>query len=635
MARQEQLLRTDGGTNRLRRRAVAAILLMLLLIGWSVLDLQKVFGFADVAMSADFVHAALRVSTFVCVLALAVYLIFKSDRPQLDNLHVGSPKLQAELDAGMEIFKAERYCLRVYTDEVSRLFTAMLANLPSYLFRINEDIKLGHGNLEATTTLHLRMQPSVDDEPIDCEKAETILVPVIMARKGLLFDNLLVKDASGRVLPTLSQWETRGLTALAVRALFGFIDEAPPPRPTWLDRIRRKKVVAPEPDDELLTAFVEIVRDAICLVGSPTMLATQESARGLNDRRDRALDRLADLRAKMPDGLYQRLSEVCRSLADNYLIIAEVPKPSGTNLIVQYTAHTQNERSLQRGKEKLRARLGLDPHMLDIAMPRMLQADSYHCQITAPTGLHVFSHHLEALGGKTPLKQENFQVGGVQQYVRLYHEESRTVAHLYVRRHGAAITTSDVRRAKGIGSGVKSVLSLRETPPGMLGSAATLATVVATIVLFLTVTRLGLAGDQTTGSSLPGLLFAVPAFIAAALGRGVDGSRLSQSSLITYFGLLLVFITSISATLLYALDAAKRLPTEVMIELWPSAVFWPTDWIWLGLSLVTWGVAIFLIRERRDQTRYYLANLQRAGQRQSRRNVSLTPADQPATLTGR
>ncbi|RSM73876.1 hypothetical protein DMH04_40705 [Kibdelosporangium aridum] len=622
----------DGGINRLRRRAVLAIFAMLVLTAWGVLNLQSTLGLDNISLPAGFVHATLRVLAIASGAGIAVYLVRKRDRPDLSDLYIGSPELRTERDAGLEIFKAESYCLRVYDGDVSRLFTAMLTDLPSYLFRINDDIKLSHGQLESTTTLHLRMRPPVETTPINCQATRTILVPVIMARKGLLFDNLQVTDASGRVLPTLSQWEARGVTALAVRALFGFVNEDSARRGITLPWRRRALEQA---EANLKAAYVEIMTDAICLVGAPDKLAKASATRHLSERRDKALKRLADLRSVMAPEFYERLEAVCLSLADNYLIIAEVPKPSGTNLIVKYTARTETERSLPRGKERLRARLGLDPHMVDVAMPRILQADSYHCQITAPPGLHVFSHHLEALGGNKPLRQTDFQIGGVQQYVRLYHEESRTIAHLYVRRHGSAFAVSDVRGSERIGSGVKSVLSLRETPPGMLGSAATLATVVATVMLFLTITRLGLTDQRSTGSSLPALLFTVPAFISAALGRGVDGSRMTRSSLITYFGLFAVFITSIGATLLYAYDATTNLATEVSIALWPGSAPWQTDWIWLGLSIVTWGVAIFLIRERRDQTRYYLDNLQRAGDRHTAPNEDLTTADETTTLAER
>jgi hypothetical protein len=640
MAKDGIHLPLDGGINRLRRRTVAVILAMSILTAWSVLDLQDVFGLTDFAVSAGALHNTFRVVTMISALALAGYLILKHDRPILDQIHVGPPRPANDIDTAIEIFKAESYCHRTYQGSMSRLFTEMLTNMPNYLFRVSEDIKLTQGQLEIDTTLHFRTQTAVDrDSPAEIA-GQTILVPVIMASKGLLFDNLQVKDASGRVLPTLSQWETQGLTTLVVRSLFGVVADSPLHARGWRQRLRDSfgNKLSRQSREELETAFVEIIVDAIGTVGGPARIAPDgiEMARDLHERREHALNQLDELKTRMPAEIFDRLTEVCRALTENYLIVAEVPRPAGTNLIVQYTYDSVEERSLARGQERLRARLGLDSYIVDVPMPRILQADSYHCQITAPAGLYVFSHHLEALGGKDPLKQEDFTVGGVQQYVRLHHEESRTVAHLYVRRHGSAITASDVRRSQRIGAGVKSVLLLREKPPGTLGSAATLAAVVASVVLFLTIARLGLSSGQPSGSSLLGFLFTVPAFISAALGRGVDGSRLSRSSLITYFGLLLVFVMSIGASLLYALDASLDLPTEVVIKVWPGAAGWHTDWLWIIFSLLTWGVAIFLIRERRDQTRYYLDNLQRASDRHNGQPAEdLTPPGRTPTLTGR
>ncbi|MFI5908761.1 hypothetical protein [Dactylosporangium sp. NPDC051541] len=60
-----------------------------------------------------------------------------------------------------------------------------------------------------------------EDLPGDAGKATgQVLIPLITARKGLLFDRITAHGAGGATLPVLSQWESRGLIALALQSLF-------------------------------------------------------------------------------------------------------------------------------------------------------------------------------------------------------------------------------------------------------------------------------------------------------------------------------------------------------------------------------------------------------------------------------
>ncbi len=307
-----------------------------------------------------------------------------------------------------------------------------------------------------------------------------------------------------------------------------------------------------------------------------------------------------------------KLTSICRALARSYIIIAEVPVSVGRNLVVHYSSLYSPERMSTSRYERVRARWGLRPSTIDVAMTRALHADSYHFELTAPSGTYVYSHHLERLGQREPWQQKDLGDDGVPPYIELYQEEGRTNAHLHVRRQGSRPDL--MSGAPTSLPDLKSVVYLHEVPPGALGNAATLAVTTSVILLFFALTRVGL--DTTAAAGLPALVLAVPAFVASALGRGMDQEKIGRTSLTAYFGLVIVAALSVLAVLLYILDASQRLPTEVRLHLVTGTEL-HTDLLWLGLTLASSSIAVYLVRERRNETTYYLSMLRSAAVRRA------------------
>jgi hypothetical protein len=374
-----------------------------------------------------------------------------------------------------------------------------------------------------------------------------------------------------------------------------------------------------------------VIASAVCQVGSTRLIPGREDRRANAEARDTALRRIHHLSPDFTVYWREKIATLCRAFADSYVIAADVSAPiGGQNLIVRYTSYYSPERMHLSRYERVRARCGLSPMSIDVPMTRALHADSYHFETTAPPGCYVFSHHLERLGSREPVKQENIRVGATRQYARLYHDDGRTHAHLYIRHQGARPDIVGDRVRAPTRPDLKSVVRFRETPPGVLGNAAFLALASAAVIGFFGVSRVGI--DSPVGSaSLPPLVLALPAFVGSALGRVTDHEKLVHAPLIAFFGLYTVIVLSITSALLYIFEASRHLkaaqeaqlsgadavprpppmPGEVSFTVLGGVLRIHTDVFWLAIFFVASVVAAYLVRERRNAFRYYLTITER------------------------
>jgi hypothetical protein len=557
-----------------------------------------------------------------------VNIVLRRDKPDLRFVALGKP-VPVPADRA-EIEGAAKYVARTYDPYAIVCFVSLLLDLPRSLARVHDEVEPVGKLLRINTLLQYRLdvarRPRTEPATAAAARANDaqgaskppVLIPLITARKGLLFDLIVARSSSGAALPALSQWEARGLTALAVESLF---------------LLARQETTGDVGSNALNRADREIMTNvitAVCRVGGakrrPQSQETAPTAEHRDDgpQEDPDLRRINDLSRDISPLWREKITSICAILARSYIVVAEVPPPNGANLVVSYNCSYSPERMNVTPYEQLRARLGLSPYTLDLPMTRALHADSYHFELTAPPGCYIFSHHLEALGGRDPLRQDDFKQNDRQPYVRLYHEEGRSIAHLYVRRQGARLDLVADKPQDLDLPDFKSIVHLREIPPGALGNAAILATLTAIGVLFFTLTRIGLEGSG--GSvGLPALVLALPAFLAAALGRGLDHERVGRASLTAYFGLQLVTLVSLAGVLLYVLDSGRKLATEVDLRLSFANVTLHSDALWLSLSFGAAVLAVFLTRQRRNATKYYLAMLERTAVRNG---------GVPAALTG-
>lgn len=529
--------------------------------------------------------------------------------------------------------KAEDYVDDHYDPEAIDYFRRALTELPDYLSRVDEVMEVDGRRAMLRTELvfrglsnHMDCTSLTNDVTADNPKPSpgstenvmpkgptpTVLVPLVAAKKGRLFDAFSAFDSSGASITTLPQSMVRGLLAVVLRMFFdeamrsttgegGLGDLSPSDytaqRHRWLGLVKDTVGAVPPPGQRQID-FAQAVRAIESLTGDFT------------DENHATL----------------RLRKLCRSFIENYIIVVEVSRPAGDNLKLAYSHVVEFKRQISSKKDKsfpgdrlayLRAKHGLMPLTLDAAMTWPLQADSYHFELSAPEGTYVYDHHLEELKSNTVLRQEQFVINDAQQYVRLYCEEARSRAHLYIRRHLNDLR--DTGRSGGEMPDLKSVIQLREVPPGGTGNAFTVAALTALIIAYFAIFRVGLDPtlDQASGphpansgpQDIPAVILTLPAFLAAAIGRGMDSTSLSRISLRTFYCLWTVALLSVLAVLLYIYNAARNPFIVVSVSLFGHHGSY--DMAWVALAAASICVAAYLRREKRAERFYYLQLIHR------------------------
>ncbi|WP_328614556.1 hypothetical protein OHS18_42055 [Amycolatopsis sp. NBC_00355] len=552
--------------------------------------------------------------------------------PSLEDRELGKP--QRRQPRLRDIEAAAQYVQAKYGTEAIAYFQNVLSNLASYLVRVDQEVHVDGRELRTSITLSFRYdrpnektldedeKTKVEEVSIATEVApkieippelpyECTLLPLVTARKGLMFDRFGAYSQSGAPLSLLSQYEVRGLLATTVQALF------------------KRHLVAHVEDLELDKDRSQVIKDvmddvivnAVCFVGN-TPTDQSAASEALDLRKDVLKDIEDRLRAwptLFSKATLEQITQVCKALAYNYVIAAEVPRPKTRNFLVKYEHEVTSDLMNHSSEEHLRARLGLEPVTIDVPVSRALQADSFHLQVKAPAGQYVFDHHLEKLGSKEAMSQGDFRdVLPTPPYVRLYHKEGRSIAHLYVRRQGehpsSLVSAADrVNRGADRSSGkaplltsFKSVIRFREIPPGSLSAVALLSGLTTVLVGFFTISRAGLSGVGFQAA--PALILALPAFLASGMGRGVDGKGIARSSLTVSIALAVVCFNSLISVLMYILGSVQKLHGEVDVTLpFPlHGVVLHTDAWWLLLLAWSLATTVCAYREKRAQTSYYL-----------------------------
>nr|WP_157527143.1 hypothetical protein [Kibdelosporangium sp. MJ126-NF4] len=587
----------DEESRSIRQRISAAVVILSSL-ALTVAALVDIPGFTSTSRQNQLVEGFLRIFIVVVAGILITHLARHRDHPDLSRL---KPDEAAPMPASIkELIEAEDFVVRHYGEEAIRYFSRTLLDLSSYLARVDEEFAPAHRNVLVKTALTFR---TIESRNLGTSEAgarqvlgtdQRVLVPVLAAEEDRLIDNLGVCDASGRTLPLLPRWEVRGLITATLRM---YLEQ----QVLRLPKVNQEDGL-PELAKEVLTW---VLMDAVCAVGERSVSVRQDGSPKRTTAQAAALEALWELRelGMLAETIWE-MRYLCEALADQYLTVCEISPSGGVNTVVKYCYTYPSQVLVGSGYERSRAKRGLDPSRFDLTMSRALETDSYHLQFTAPESQYVHSHHLERADG-TIVRARELTIAGVSQFVRHYHEEGRSVAHAHTRRRGIS---RGVRGSTTQGHSLTSVVRVREVPPGTLGSTFLLSLVTTAVIIFVTATRIGLEG-QSGNANLPALLLAIPAFLAGTLGKGVDSARLARTPMLTYYGLSATGFLSFSAALLYVLDAAYNLNTGVAISLLGNSVQLHADWPWITLSFLSLSVFIFLLREKRDQTWYYLNSL--------------------------
>jgi len=540
-----------------------------------------------------------------------VYVSVRHHRGQDVKKTALGPARPEDVDTAA-LLRAEDYVNKNYSTSSLNRFARLLTETSAYLSRVDEKMELdGRVGKIATNLVFRRASTDTSDrlkeriahvvqapetEPVGSD--DVSLVPLATLRKGLLFDGFVAYEQSGRRLPTLSQWEIRGLLLTTLRALFlRALSASSGTIVTELTNPRHRHVL------------LQVARDTVCATAGKDRLAT-------TNRVELALAKIDELDPGGFDVDWKaRIKAFCSSLARDYVIVVETKVADQANFSLRYE-YVTTAAAATKGIERVRAKHGLAPVVVDASMTWALLPDSYHFELTAPPGQYIYDHHLERLASSDILRQNDFTINDVQQYVRVTHEQGKTIAHLYIRRirYGdVSIDSSDeVDDVAKLATDFKSVIRLEEIPPGTLGSAVTVALFTAVIlVYFAFVRQSGIVESPPSSTQLvPALLLGFPAFLAAALGRGITSDGVRRTSLVTFYGLWAFVATSALAVLLYLYDATRIPGTNIHLAMFGFDR--RINLVWALLALFSVIAYLFLRKEKSDQRRYYLSILKQS-----------------------
>lgn len=500
-----------------------------------------------------------------------------------------------------------------YNTEAIEYFVRTFVDLREYLTRVHESATPDGHRLIVRTGQTFIGRNSAKKE------LKSLLLPLIVTRKGVLIDELQITDSSGSQLPTLSQYETRGLLAITILSMLLIAKRAAQSQGTDVspNAVGSEQFGTHESNHPISELNAMEMAEALSLAKFLVSPRSHSSTAQNTDQQIQGYEILKGLTQDWRDRIYA----LCRSMADNYVIAVEIPEHDGTQLVVEYAQSIPIDGYTHTFQGRMRQRLGMSPVNIDAPLTRAFQAESYHFQMNVGPEQYVFDHHLEWMGTRTVVRRDDLRVRDrangcpIPQYIRAYHCEARPNAHLYIRRQGRALSRGNE------GWDVKTVIRLREVPPGALGGATVVAIVNTLIITFFALTRIGIDGSQNqTNADVPALFIALPAFAAAIAGNWADSRRIPRSSLSTYMGLASTMILSVLAAMFYILNANidSSLVRQITL-LGHRSPYITIDVIWLILSFLSLIFALYLIRELRNESRYYFYLVRKSVRKRSTR----------------
>lgn len=501
---------------------------------------------------------------------VALFVRSKITPPEKDS--PGPP--EPESPTPDDIKQAEQAVYIQYGKEVVTYFVQLLTGMPLYLARVAETAEPRTGNMRMETSLTLRMNA----ESLKYGDISSILVPLNVTKRGVLYNQLRVRDGNGNIAPTLSQQEVRGLLAAAVRILYQLAQNGV----GMASQTARDQKV-------LETLIVRV------------LCHTEKISKKKLSEIQSALSELDQLDNPLSTYWRNQIRRLCDTFSQHYLTVVEVRKPEMRTLFLSYSYEAPTDRYGYTKTERRRARFGLNPASADVVLTRLFQAESYHFQMAAPGGQYVFHHKLERVSTNVSLKQEDFVLGGKQQYVRTSFGSKRTSAHLYVRRQGDKVVDDNLA--------IKSIIYFRETPPGALGVAAILAIVSALLQIFIAVSHVGLDPSTTHGSTdVTAFLLTVPAFVAVTIGGWTSMTSAVRSSLVTYLGMLCVVGLALLAAVAYVWDSETASDHRFPLHLFNGSVVVQLSYPWAALAGISTILAIFMALQAHRELRYFLSS---------------------------
>jgi hypothetical protein len=285
-----------------------------------------------------------RIAVLGLILGLLFRYVFKhTDIAPADGEALGKPRPTPPREpAREEILEAYASLIATYDKSTLDHFVNMLIDLPHYLVRINEDAEiLGESpQLRMTTRQLYRLSAKApnditaditqsskpkgtENEPRPIEPnpsllplaPDLLLVPLIRAEKGTLFDNLEVSDARGSSVPTLSNNHVKGLIAYTLDVLLRMT-------PSMIPNLTDEQVAVLESKKD------QVLSKLVMVAWSPGPWIKQPN--NIQEDIERALKAISEL--PVDQGWKDRLSRICEHFRDNYQHITSRSMPSRANM---------------------------------------------------------------------------------------------------------------------------------------------------------------------------------------------------------------------------------------------------------------------------------------------------------------
>jgi hypothetical protein len=479
----------------------------------------------------------------------------------------GQPKPEPHGDTddhNAEILDAMIVMANRYHHKVTSLFGKILTADGQYHVRITEDAAPVGELLRSTVTVTFASQPgdlNIQEPGAEASRAEysgVLLVPMLKATIGTMLDNLEPVDGSGSAVPLLSQRDTRGLIAIVLEGLFNdaFVTQ-----------------------DDGHESALWALRRLVCRVGRIPEAEWEKHfeliAKSAGDPVDQER--------------FDRLKNFCKFFAVNYVLVGEVPMPSGPQWTLKYVQLMPLYGRADSRAKRVRVALGLDAFEFNIPMNLAFSAASYHFWMYLGTNMYIKLHHVQRASGEA-LRQDDVAQMGARAYLRVRHRQALPHAHLYTR--GLHKSTPE---------NLIMVVSFGEVPPGTLGITTTLALLSTATVLLL-----GLAVPDSTNANgdILAFLLAIPGFVATFIGYSMDKAQ--RSSLATFSGLAVVGLVSFAACLLYVTQAT---PSWMLSEHSSFGMTFEVNILATLLLLISVANSCNLMWRLRSEMRHYSALL--------------------------
>jgi hypothetical protein len=528
-----------------------------------------------------FVEILIRSLFFLAGVGLIIYLINGTRAPVRDSgltrPIADNPSSDGDLDK--EIDKSLALVARKYTSPGAiPLFGNLLLDV-KLLVRTHDRIDI----LEQALAVQTSMDYSFDRPPDQQDCDVPIAVPVMEVRKGALLDSFDVTDAAGASLSTLSQHETRGLVGHVVISLYAtaYGDE-------------RNVLMSSRSRPAALRQLLRLVYRRGRRSSADVRRDYDEAIKGL----------------RMADGpaarfCAERLELLCTFLARHYVVAADMRlQENETRLHLRYRQVTPIYGLIANGRSWLRARMGLRPYIFKIHMPLLYRSGAYHLLLNGEAGQYVQHHAVVDTATGLQLTSADMAARFPGSYLRVREAVGLPFGRLYAR----GFDRTDRKQLEYLAS----VITFAEVPPGTLGGAAKVVTVTAALVTLFAFLR---PAVTDVSSDAAALLLAAPA--AMASWAGYSPERLRQSSLATYFALLIAQVVSVVSAGLYIIerrltDGADKFFTvhdQGVLGLFRLPDF---DWGWLVLSTVSIALLGYLYVLRYLRLRTYIAAKRRS-----------------------